>query len=166
MTLSPSSASTEGSILVSADLVSAEDPNGIVVPLYAEEALVKRRKVERAVRVHVRTTGRDQLIDEPLEHEKVEIERVAIGRPVDLAPPVREEGDTTIISVVEEEVVVQRRLILKEEIRLRRVRTTDRHRETVNLREQQVVIERSESGAPGGPAPELAPIPKPQSLKE
>ena len=38
-----------------------------------------------------------------------------IGRPVDAVPPVREEGDTTVMSVVEEIVVVEHRLILKEE---------------------------------------------------
>ena len=62
--------------------------------------------------------------------------------------------------------MLERRLVLKEEIRLRRVRTTEQHRETVMLREQQAVIERSE---PGGrrldPLPELAPIAKPQALK-
>ena len=59
----------------------------------------------------------------------------------------REEGDTTIISVVEEIVVVERRLVLKEEVRLRRVRVTEQHRETVVLREQDAVITRTEAGS-------------------
>ena len=143
------------------------DPTEIVVPLYVEDVSVERRQVERNVRVHVHTVSHDQIVDEPLVHENVEIERVAIGRPVDAVPPVREEGDTTVISVVEEVLVVERRLILKEEIRLRRVQTTERHRETVTLREQQAVIERAEPGEGGSsPSPELAPIPKPQLLKE
>jgi stress response protein YsnF len=125
---------------------SSSDPAQIVVPLHVEDVTVERRKLERDVRVHVRTVSHDHLIDEALVRERVEIERVAIGRPVDTIPPVREEGDTTVISVIEEVVVVERRLILKEEIRLRRVRTTERHRETVVLREQQAVIERAEPG--------------------
>jgi hypothetical protein len=68
---------------------------------------------------------------------------VAIGRPVDAVPPVRQEGNTTVFSVVEEVVVVERRLVLKEEIRLRRMQTTERHRESVTLREQDAVIERT-----------------------
>jgi stress response protein YsnF len=138
-----------------------------VIPLYSEDIAVSRRKVERTVRVHVHTVDREQLIDEAVTQERVEIERVAIGRAVDAVPPVREDGDTTVIPVVEEILVVERRLILKEEIRLHRVRTTERHRETVTLREQQAVIERAEAG--GGkdePSLELAPIPKPQALKE
>ena len=68
---------------------------------------------------------------------------MAIGRPVDAVPPVRQEGNTTVFSVVEEVVVVERRLVLKEEIRLRRMQTTERHRESVTLREQDAVIERT-----------------------
>ena len=108
----------------------------------------------------------DHLIDEALAHERVVIERVAIGRAIEAIPPVREEGDTTVVSVVEEVLVVERRLVLKEEIRLRRVRTTERHRETVTLREQQAVIERTEPSArKSRPPAELTPIPKPQALK-
>lgn len=72
-----------------------------------------------------------------------------------------------MISVVEEVLVLERRLVLKEEIRLRRVRTTEQHRETVMLREQQAVIERSEPGERRlDPLPDLAPIAKPQAFKE
>ncbi len=52
-------------------------------------------RLERDVRIHVHTSHHDEVIDEPLVHEKVEIERVAVGRPVDAAPPIREEGDTS-----------------------------------------------------------------------
>src|ERR1700712_5693363 len=138
----------------------------IVIPLHVEDVSVERRKVERDVRVHVHTISHDHLVDEALAHESVEIERVAIGRPVDEIPPVREEGDTTVISIVEEVLVVERRLVLKEEIRLRRVRTIEQHRETVTLREQQAVIEREPGGRRLDPLPDHAPIAKPQALKE
>jgi uncharacterized protein (TIGR02271 family) len=133
--------------------VSSSDSTDITIPLHVEDLSIERREVKRDVRVHIHTSSRDQLIDEPVMHETVEIEHVAIGRPIDAIPPVREEGDTTVIPVVEEIVVVERRLVLKEEIRLRRVRTTERHRETVTLRDQQAVIERADpaetkSGAP------------------
>jgi uncharacterized protein (TIGR02271 family) len=136
----------------------------IVLPLHAEDVFVQRRAVKRDVRVRVQTTSHEQLVDEPLTHEKVEIERIAVNRPVDAVPPVREEGDLTVISVVEEVLVVERRLILKEEIHLRRVRTTTRHRETVTLRDEEVVVERAEPGASLSVLPsDQAPIPKPQT---
>ena len=58
---------------------------------------------------------------------------------------ISQEGDTTIIPVVEEIVVVERRLVLKEEVRIRRVSTTEQHQETVVLREQEAVITREEA---------------------
>ncbi len=147
-------------------MASSSDPIE-TIPLHIEDVSIERRKVERKVRVHVHTISHDHLVDEALARETIEIERVAIGQPVDAAPPVREEGDVTVISVVEEILVVERRLILKEELRLRRVRTTERHRETVTLREQQVVIERAEPGASLSVLPsDLAPIPKPQTPRD
>jgi stress response protein YsnF len=127
-------------------VLSPSDPTEIIVPLHVEDVSVERRKLERGVQVQVRTINHDHLIDEALAHERVVIERVAIGRPIDAIPPVREEGDTTVVSVVEEVLVIERRLVLKEEIHLRRVRTSERHRETVTLREQQAIIERTEPG--------------------
>ncbi len=122
-----------------------------VLPLYSEDIVVSRRKVEKAVvRIATVTHMRETIVDEQLTHERVEIERVPIGRVIEAVPPVREEGDTTIISVVEEIVVVERRLVLKEEVRLRRVRVTEQHLETLVLREQDAVITRTEAGPCSG----------------
>ncbi len=122
---------------------SPTDEPELIVPLHVEEISVSVQPVITGrVRVHVQTHEREQTIDEPVESTRIEVERVAIGRVVDEHPPVREEGDTTIISVVEEVLVTERRLMLKEEIRLTRVTTRERHRETLVLREQQATIER------------------------
>jgi len=115
----------------------------VVLPLLAEKIAVSKRRVATGrVRVAKTTRQYDHLVDELLAHEKVEIERIAIGEPVEEMPPVREEGNTIVIPVVEEIVVVERRLVLKEEIRVRRVATTQRHQEQVKLRKQEVVITR------------------------
>lgn len=125
----------------------AETETG-VVPLQSEEIAVSRRRLAGdTVRVDVVTREREQLIDEDLTHARVEIERVAIGRPVAAVPPVREEGDTTIMSVVEETIVVERRLILKEEVHIRRIRVKEHHRETVTVHQQDAVTTRVEAGA-------------------
>lgn len=119
----------------------------LTLPLHAEEVLVTRRQVAGdTVRVSTVTREKERLVDETLTHERVEVERIPIGLPVDVVPSVREEGDTTIFPVVEEIVVVERRLILKEEVRIRRLRTTERHQETVTVREQNAVITRTEAG--------------------
>jgi uncharacterized protein (TIGR02271 family) len=125
---------------------ASPDRDEIAVPLRAEELVVSRRKVEgEVVRVATLTREREQQIDEELRRDRVEITRVPIGRRVESAPPVREEGDVTIMPVVEEIVVVERQLILKEEIHIRQLRTTERHRQTVVLRQQDAVITRGEA---------------------
>ena len=86
------------------------------------------------------TQSRDVLGNEELTTKRVEIECVPIFRLVEAAPAVREEGDTTIIPVVEEVVVVERRLMLKDEVRLRRIKTTEHHIETVVVREQGFLL--------------------------
>jgi uncharacterized protein (TIGR02271 family) len=123
-----------------------EQPGQIVLPLLEESIDVSRRKIDTGV-VQVATVTRTSnvLVEEELNHERVEIERIAIGRIVDSAPPVREEGDTTIIPVVEEVLIVEKRLILKEEIHLRRVSVKETHRETVTLRQQEAVVSRKAS---------------------
>jgi stress response protein YsnF len=119
------------------------------VPLHTEDIAVSRRQVAGdTVQVSVVTREQPRRVDEDLTHERVEIERVAIGRPVDAVPPIREEGDTTVLPVVEEIVVVERRLILKEEVRIRRVHVIEHHRETVMVRDQDAVITRTEAGSP------------------
>jgi uncharacterized protein (TIGR02271 family) len=66
--------------------------------------------------------------------------------PSDTAPLVREERDVPIIPMVEEVVFIEKRLILKEEVRLRRVREPDVHREVITLRQQDLVVERIQPG--------------------
>ena len=114
-----------------------------VIPLLAEEIAVSKQVVETGrVQVARVTHEREQLIDELLTHETVEIDRTPIGRQVDAMPAIREEGDTVVIPIVEEVLVIERRLLLKEEVRVRRVRSTERHQESVTLRHHEAVVTR------------------------
>jgi stress response protein YsnF len=120
------------------------DSEELAIPLSAEEAEVTRRRVVTGrVRVSTITKTRDEQIDELLTSEQAEIERVPVRQLVDAVPEIRQEGDTTVIPVIEEVLIVERRLFLKEEVRIRRVTTTTRHQETVTLREQDAAITRS-----------------------
>ncbi len=115
-----------------------------VLQLHAERLDVRRRVRQTGeVRVAIQTRNRDEQVDEQLNRREVRVERVAIDRFVDQMPEVREEGETTVIPVVEE--ILVRRLFLKEEVRVTRIDTTHPHRETVTLRYQDVVISRTGS---------------------
>src|SRR5882757_7007253 len=114
-----------------------------VIPLF-EEALSVSRRVVPTSRVQVSrvTHSHEHLVDELLERERVEVERVAIDKPIDHMPSVREEGDYLIFPVVEEVLKIERVLVLKEEVRIRRVKGSERYQERVTLRKQEAVVNR------------------------
>jgi stress response protein YsnF len=128
---------------------TADDPT---LSLAAEAVSIKKEAHEIGrVRVATRTYERETLIEEDLARERVEIESVPVGRQIDNVPEVRQQGDITIVPVVEEVLFIERRLMLKEEIHIRRVRTTEHHQDKVMLRHQEPVVSRSQY-EPGEPA--------------
>jgi uncharacterized protein (TIGR02271 family) len=126
--------------------MSSELPVGEThFPLYAEDLTVSKRQITGdMVQVSTVTRENESLVDETLNHTRVQIDRIPVGRQVDAVPPVRQEGDTTILPVVEETIVVERRLILKEEIHIRRLHVSERHQEAVILRKQEAAVTRIE----------------------
>ena len=115
-----------------------------VVPLYTEEMSVSKRVVPKSrVQVSRVTRQQEQLVDELLGREHVEIDRTAIDKPIDAMPSVREEGDTIIVPVVEEVLIIERLLVLKEEVRIRRIREEERHQEHITIRKQEAIVTRS-----------------------
>ena len=107
-----------------------------------EELRVEKRQVATG-RVTVRTTTEisEEVARATLEGETVEVTRVPVNREIDVAPSIRTEGDMTIIPVVEEVVVIEKRLVLKEEIHLRRTVTREDVAVPVKLRKQRVTVE-------------------------
>lgn len=114
----------------------------VVIPLYSEEISEEKRVVPTgSVQVARVTKEHEHIVNEMLARERIEVERTAIDKPVDTAPEVRQEGDTIIVPIIEE--VLERRLILKEELRVRRVREERPYQERVILRKQEAVVKRS-----------------------
>lgn len=96
------------------------------------------------MRVHLATTAENATLREPVWHERAEIQRATIGRQVAEVPRVREEenGAALVVPVLEEILVTERRIILKEEIRIRRARTNETIEKTVALHRQGATVER------------------------
>jgi uncharacterized protein (TIGR02271 family) len=115
----------------------------VVIPVAEERPVIRTRKVETGrVRITKKVATRDEEIDEPLVEETVEVERVAVNRPVDQPVPVRYEGDTMIVPVFEETLVVEKRLVLKEELRITRRRAESHRPRRTTLRREEVSVER------------------------
>ena len=87
-------------------------------------------------------TAMQELVDVPLFREEVRVERVPINLFVEALPPVRQEGDTMIIPVVEEQIVIQKKLLLVEELRVRKEVVEHHQPQTVNVRKEEVEIKR------------------------
>ena len=94
------------------------------------------------VRVSTETDVREEIARATLEGELVDVVRVPVDRPVETMPAIRTEGDVTIVPVVEEVLFVEKRLVLKEEIHIRRRLTREVVEMPVKLRRQRAVVER------------------------
>ena len=122
------------------------------VPIIEEHLRVGKRLRETGrVRLTKHVETRQEVVDEPLLHEEVEVERVPVERYVEAPVAPRSEGDTTIVPVYEEVLVVEKRLLLKEELHITKRRTERRHQQDVSLRSERVEVERL---GPDTPAPE------------
>jgi stress response protein YsnF len=115
------------------------------IPLISEELRVEKRSVPTGkVRVKTVVDTLEQVVQESLKTQRVETTRVEIGKEIDTIPPVRTHGDTTIIPIVEEVLVLEKRLILKEELHVRRVVSNDEVEVPITLRKQRAVVERED----------------------
>ena len=116
-----------------------------IIELAEEQLRVSKREVERGrVVVRTRVEEREEIAEAALRQEDVTIERVPIGRPVEVTPQVREEDGVLIVPVLEERLVVTTELVLKEEIRITKQSRTEIVREPVRLRVERVEIEQLE----------------------
>ena len=128
--------------------VSRPTEGGETIALVAERAVVsKRKKLTGGVRVRTVTRQHEEVVDTPLRTEQVAVERIGLDRWVEEPIPVRQEGDTTIITLHEEVVVVEKRLKAIEEVRLTRQRTTRRVPERITLRREEALVERVDAAA-------------------
>jgi uncharacterized protein (TIGR02271 family) len=122
------------------------DAAAVVIPVMAERLEVGRQVSETGVvRVRKLVHEREETVDRSVTRETVRVERVPINRVVEGPIEARQEGDTLIIPVLEEVLVVERRLVLKEEVRIVRQRVTEpAQAERVTLRREEIVVERDD----------------------
>jgi len=132
------------------------DPNGSI-DSDGEETRIAAVEEQITVGVEQRETGalrvrritREEEVDVPvtLRSEKVDVRRVAVNRRVDAEFGPRQEGDTLIIPVFEYVPVTEMRLVLKEEIHVRKHTVEEESVQTVQVRKDEMVVERREGRA-------------------
>ena len=123
-------------------MTQRSDDDRETLPVVEERAVVtKHKKLTGGVRVRTVVREDEEIVDAPLGTERVEVARVPLDRWVEAPVPVRQEGDTTIITLHEEVVVVEKRLRATEEVHLTRARSTRSAPQRVTLRREEAVVE-------------------------
>lgn len=130
------------------DSLAGEEPgefeDRMVIPVIEEQLEIgKRTVVTGKVRIERQVEEYEEGLDVPLAVRTFEVERVVLNQPVAEAPPIRQEGDTTVYPVVEEQLVLTTQLVLKEEVRVTRRDTERRDNRVVALRRESITVTRS-----------------------
>lgn len=124
-----------------ADGEVATSPDRLTI---SEEQLRVEKRLVTTGKVRIRTfvDAVEDTVRTTLEEEQVEVTRVPIDRVVDQAPAVHTKDGVTIVPVLEEVLFVEKRLLLKEELHIRRRVAADTVEVPVTLRKERVSIER------------------------
>jgi uncharacterized protein (TIGR02271 family) len=130
---------------------AVRDVRGLVIPVVEERLEVTRERIETGrVRIRKSVEAREVVVDDPLKRETVRVEHVPINQVVTGdVPQVREEGDVTVIPILEERIVTSTELVLVEEVRIHRDHSEYHDPQRVTLRKEVVAVERfGEDGSP------------------
>ena len=121
-----------------------EDNAGMVIPVIQEQITFDKQVIESGkVRISKRIVEHEELVDVPLFREEVDIEHVPINQFVETQPQVRQEGNTMIIPVVQEQVFYQKRLLLVEELHVKKQIVEEHKPQQITLLKEEVNITRS-----------------------
>lgn len=134
------------------DAVGDVDNVQLTIPVIEEQLQVGKRTVDTGagVRIHKTVAERQHVIDEALFDDELSVERIPRNEiiPDAVMPETRYEGSTLIVPVLEEVLVVQKKLRLKEEVRITRLRRETHAPQTVTVRSEQINVERFDEGKP------------------
>lgn len=110
----------------------------------AEERLElgTKKVVDRRVRITRAMRVDEKNITAELTQENADIKRFAKNEVLEAQniPQIRQEGDVTIIPIIEERVEIIKHYVLTEEIHIIKKRSTERHQEIITLRSQEIII--------------------------
>ena len=121
----------------------------------------KHPVLEGEVRIHKEVESVLQHLAVEAEHDEVHVEHQPINQVVDHRRAPWQEDDAIVVPVYEEQVVVARRLVLKENLRISRVRVTERKRLVEEVRRERPVVE--EIGRSGIVQESYATEPRPET---
>src|SRR5581483_1243913 len=101
-------------------------PEGKTIPLRQEE-LVAHKEMRHIGDVEIRTEVEDTpgRLEVQALQEELEVEHVPVGRVVAQRVAPYQDGEVLLVPVYEEQLVVSKRLVLREELRIKRIPSTE-----------------------------------------
>ena len=136
-------------------LESGAVPTGevdMVFPVVEEVLEVGQRQVDIGeLRLRKTVDEREELVQQPVRREERAVEYVPLNRVVTAAPQVRYEGNTLVVPVMDEVIVVQKKLVLREEVRITRQVHEETSTERVRLRSERLAVEHFKNEKPANP---------------
>lgn len=125
----------------------ASSPTSTTTLPIVEEQLDIAKRVEDIGGLRVRIEVEDRVQHHVLDttSEEVSFERIAVGREVDEMRAPWQDGDVLVVPVYEEVVVLERRLLLKEEIRVSKQRLQHATPLQPTVRRERAVVEREDA---------------------
>lgn len=125
------------------DFLPADTSETKTIPVIEEKVLVDKQVVEKgSVRIIKVVSEQEVPVNIPLIQEEHDIQRVPVNEYVDAPPPpVRYDGDTMIIPIVQEVLVVEKRLLVVEELHVTKNKVETQNTIHVNLRKEEVKID-------------------------
>ena len=134
---------TEETYLLPLRFSDLEDSSNIVIPVIEEQPRFRKRKIETgSVRIKKTVHETPRILEETLSKEEISIERRPCEKIVDEPAQARQEGDTWILPVQEEILVVTKRILIREEIYVRKQTLQHKEKVTAQVRKEEVVIDR------------------------
>jgi uncharacterized protein (TIGR02271 family) len=126
------------------DLEKAPQPaETTTIPVIEETPVIRKRKVDtEQVRIRKSVQETPKVIEESLAREEIRIERKSVNELRQEPAQPRTEGNVYIIPVQEEILVVEKKILVREEIRIEKVHVQHNEKVTVNLRSEEVTIDR------------------------
>ncbi len=118
------------------------DPHVLTIPLHEEYLTTAKREVVTSVAQVRKTVDTESAsISLDVTRERADVERVSVA-PREVAADTQPywDGDTYVVPVVEEELVVTKRLIVREEVRIRKARGTETVSVPVTVRRERVEV--------------------------
>ena len=123
-------------------LVARAEGDILRIPIAEERLRAGTRAIDLGeLRIHRHVEQQEETVRQAVTRDDVTVERVSIDRYIDAPPAVRTEGDTLIVPVLEEVLVVEKRLKLKEELRIRTRQAVEEAEVREMVRRERVELE-------------------------